>query len=155
MIIDDTGEILYESKEDENIYLFTPKGYVLDNNVKTVRIRTGRLPLAEMNGEDRSKLLILMQQIAADNRLVRLDRPNKGMEPKHIAELLGLSLSRTYVYLRKMVALGILKQHDDEYYANPLYLMASTRLSPDLYRIFETELKPVLPDWVIAKYKEA
>jgi hypothetical protein len=49
---------------------------------------------------------------------------------------------------------GILRKDDSIFYGNPLYFMASSRVSPELYRVWRDVLDPHIPEWAQKRYKE-
>lgn len=148
----ETGEVLYASETDMTFYLYTPQGYLLHNNRTIVRV-TPELPLSRLTGDAQSKLFAMLPLIDGHNAIMRRDRPNKPMTPKFLSEFLDLSTSSTYRLIKALKDAAIIREYEDTWYANPLYLMAANRLTPELYRIFRPECDKALPDWALQKLR--
>lgn len=146
-----TGEILFTGEEAMDFYLFNDRGYLLHNNQPCVRLYRYEWPVATV---DRLKLIDLAGgYMDRRNALMRKDRPNHPLTVQLMAPLVGLSLNRTYGWMKRLTQAGVVVKAEGVYYVNPLYLMGAPRLSPNLYRLFGTQIRD-MPSWVHAKYKE-
>lgn len=149
-----SGEVLYKSQKELDFYLLNNSGYLLHNNKPFVKtFRSLSEPLAKLSGDEKAKLFDLLAYLDSKNRLTSRSRSGDPLAAKQIAVILGVSLPRTYALLKRLAAVGILRRHSDKaYYANPLYIMCSSRLSAALYQVFEKELASAVPGWVIDQF---
>ena len=153
IINNDTGEMIFDEEEQMNLYVFMDgKGYLLHSNRIVPRFAFYReWPVSKM---DQAKLFFLAAYINKDNALMRKDRPKHPLTMQLLAPLIELSPNRAYGWMKRMKDANMIRKDDGFFYVNPLYVMASSRLGPELYRIFEDQLKEHTPSWVQDKYKE-
>lgn len=145
----DTGELIFDEELQMTFTLWTDQGYLLNNNRPAVKLFTFReLPIAP---GDKAKVMQLLPYVSRSNALVRADTgfPLTG---QMIAKAIGISEPRTYTWLKRMQAAGVIRKHEGAHYFSPLYLMGRSRLTKSLYRIFADQLD--LPAWVIRKLNE-
>lgn len=148
-----TGEVVFDEEEQMKFYPFTDKGYLLHNNhsagVKVMhRIEW---PITTL---EKSKWMTLLPYIDKNNALMRHDRPTKPLTVKLITPIIELSEKKVYVWMKRMLDTNVIRKDDGFFYVNPMFIMASNRMSPELYRIFKDQVEGHIPDWVPKRYKE-
>lgn len=148
-----TGEVVFDKEEEMDFQLFTAKGYLLHNN-RSEGVKVMHRFEWPISSLDKGKWMDLLPHINKNNALMRKDRPNHPLTVKLICPIIGLSPNKAYLWMKRMKDAHIIRKEDDFFYVNPLYMMAAGRLDPELYRIFEDQLNPVIPEWVQEKYRE-
>ena len=76
----------------------------------------------------------------------------KPLPVVQLAKRLRLSDTQCYRFLHKMIDLRIMAREQGRLYINPIYFFRGTYLRPHLYRLFETDLSSVLPQWVVDRF---
>lgn len=115
------------------------RGFLLFHNARQVRSFPG-VQWPEMTNNELAHLFKLSRTLNANNRI----RPATA---KQVAEVIGLSLRRTYDFLFMMQGLRIIAKTEHGFYMNPIYFFAGKYLKPELYRLFKEELHPHLSAW--------
>lgn len=142
----DTGEVLFARNKSLSMYLFHPeKGYMLfHNRLQVKRFVTMEWPEGLTNLE-LGLIMRLVPHICTANRIAN----EKGaLTAAQIAQALGQSKSRTYRFLKRLIALGMMARTPQGYFMNPMYLLAGKYVSAELYGLFKDKLNPYLPNWV-------
>jgi len=97
-------------------------------------------------------------------RIGALLQPGTNMIVKHhknydrpatlatLAEQLGVSIDHCKKFISRMLARRIIKKQDGHYYVNPIYFIRGRYLTWGLYHLFQEDLDPFLPDWVIDRF---
>lgn len=151
MIEVETGELLFESEEAMNLYLFTDKGFLLLNNKPQVRM----YPLSvewPLSYHDMARFMKLLPFVSKTNTLMlATDRP---MDNESIAKQLEVSKSRCYAFVRRLRNAGVLRLDGYAYVVNPLYFNAAGRINQRLYILFQQDLDPHLSGWMKRKARE-
>lgn len=143
-MIAETGEILSEEESTEHMYAWNKDGYLFYNGKRGARSNSRMLSDAELDVTDRGRLSILTDYIEMD-----------GSVSGDVPEVLGLSYSRSRAWLKRMEDKGIIRKSGASFYLNPIYISRSARISIELYRLFQPEIDPFLPEWAREKYAEA
>ena len=91
--------------------------------------------------------------------------PNSNMLARHtrgryvpltvagLAKETGISMRQCQTYMSRMISRNIVKRADDRHlYMNPLYFIRGRYLTWGLYHLFQEDLDPFLPDWVIDRF---
>ncbi len=69
-----------------------------------------------------------------------------------LAQRLELSERQTYRFLSSMYEKRIMASEQGRIYMNPCYFFRGRYLSYHLFRLFETDLRSILPQWVVDRY---
>jgi hypothetical protein len=158
-----TGEKLY-TYEKRGVERLNEKGYLFKSNAnKATTYECIDLP-EELEDSDIGKIFRLRKHIERYSNMLRI-RKSKGyfpMEKKDFANVWDISERQTRTLLNKFKDLGIIaeatietaKEISTQFYMNPLYLHNGNRINFTLYRIFEKQLKPYLPPWVIIEFEK-
>jgi len=118
---------------------------------------------AEISDDERGKLDKLSHKVFESTNMLAY-RGHDGITPfglKDIGETLKLGERQTRRFVDKMLQLGIMARvfvdckgkRIMQFYLNPMYYFSSTRLSLNLYLLFQDQLNEVLPRYVIANFK--
>lgn len=149
----ESGEVVYSKDEDINSFdRFKDgnKGYLfIANNRKLIHSRSPGWP-KDLSSKDKGQLWDLCERLETNGIIMDRQFPLKR---SGIAKLLQLHRNSVNALLGRLTALGVARWHEDALYINPLYVAASSYLPPDLYSVFQQELNPHLPPWVIDKFR--
>lgn len=141
-----TGEVLFDRTKPMTMYLFSEeRGYLLFHNRTTVKWYPSIEWPPSLSNKDLGHLHRLSACLTKENILMGKDGP---LWAEGMGEVIGLSRSNIYPFVRKLVSLGMLKKTAKGYFMNPMYLFAGKYLTPDLYLLFRQELDPYIPEWV-------
>ena len=77
------------------------------------------------------------------------DRPITVLQ---LADELGISADHCKKFLLRMMHRRIIKKQDGHYYVNPIFFIRGRYLTWGLYHLFQEDLDPFLPDWVIDRF---
>lgn len=138
-----TGEVVFDKEEQMDFQLITTKGYLIHNNRPGVKV-LHRLewPITQL---EKSKWMALLPYIDKNNALMRKDRPSHPLTIKLIGPIVGLSPNKMYVWMKRMIDTNMIRKVEGFFYVNPMYMMSSSRLNGQLYRIFEDQLSEHIP----------
>jgi len=155
----DTGEVV-AFYEKEFCPRYSPsKGYCLwPRAYYTKQFTSVKFP-DELTMKERGMLATLSKEVFADtNMLGRWSRGSvRPLTVEEIGEITGLKKSQTYVFLKKLIRLNILRRVkveigdrrvETQFYLNPLYYSSSNYISLNLYLVWKDQLDPLLPGWV-------
>lgn len=145
-----TGEVLYSAESNMDFYLYNPKGFLLFNNKPAVRLFQGA-DWKKLSADEKSKIMTLIPYIDAHNRLMQKGKP---MTAKDLSQLLEISEPRAYSFLKSLKTKHMIRKSEKILYVSPNYMLSGSRLSRDLYLVFQDQLDPVLPDWVKGKFND-
>lgn len=144
IIDDDTGEIVYKRSSVLKALVKDDKGYLYLNNTFDLVRFSPKMIWPEISRMDKGYWLDLLAA----------SKGNEIPTPlRELADCLDLSTRRTYSLLTRLRSLGMVKRSGKRWYANPIYGFHGKWLSPDLYRLFQTDLDGHLPKWVISQLK--
>ncbi len=155
----ETGE--YREKQRYVDNLFSSKGYVMKYNNDYIKLFFDKgLPEA-CTLVDCGKFYKIIRYIVGENQLLgyRSDKL-KPLTVEKMSEMFKCSDRQTRRFLKQMKDYKVIKEvliNDTKWYAiNPLYALKSKYLSLTTFIIFQEELLPVLPRWVVDNFtKEA
>ena len=163
LIDTETGELVYNYQK-RGVERINDKGYLFKSNSnKATSYECLELP-EELSDSDIGKIFRLKSHIERYSNMLRI-RKSKGyfpMEKEDFAKVWNVSERRSRALLTKLKDLGIIaeatietaKEVSTQFYMNPLYLHNGNRINFTLYRIFDKQLKPYLPEWVIIEFEK-
>lgn len=102
--------------------------------------------LPKLSHSELGQLVLLGRLMEDDNKIL--------LTVEAMAAALSQTVNRTYVFIRKMIKIGVMKRRGRDLHINPLYLFVGKRISCDLYLLFQESLDEILPDWVKKEFKE-
>lgn len=145
-----TGEMLYEKFEDIVFERYSEeKGYLfLARNSKVSHMQKPDLP--ELADSDIGKLFRLAKRLSKAG--IVSDKKYLPLSINQAADYLRIHRTSLSRLLHRLSLAGVIKMHEKRIYINPIYFSASNYISVEQFRIFEKELTPFLPDWVIRKF---
>lgn len=163
----ETGQVVH-SKEKTTFFppKFDPdKGYLFWTHSSGARVFSNVPYPNGMSKADIGNLAILGKNIWSKTNL--LGKKKRGdVHPysvKEIGEILDLSEEQAERFLKRAFKFGVIKPIpvpfgdcvEIQYYMNPLYYFAGSRLSPNLYLLFRKELDAHLQPWVKEEFAKA
>lgn len=150
----DTGEIVLDATERLEAFMYKEgRGYLFINNQnKVYSLVNPGLPSA-VSLNDTSYLTLLSRHLDSNNMLLSPKHGQLPMTTDQMAGTIRISVRRTYDFIKRMIAAGVMVKADGVYYINPLYFTRSRYLSADTFRIFRNELDPHIPEWAKRRYR--
>lgn len=137
---------------------FNTDGYLMQPNKNSVRMFLDSPLPDKLTWAEQGRLIRLQHYILRENQLL-VYRSHGALKPVDIPEMcriLNMSERQCKGLMSKSQALGVVKeiQIDDTRYFmfNPIYGLKGKRLSLTVYLMFQEELQPVLPKWVIERF---
>lgn len=151
----ETGEFTEKQKYIDSLY--SKRGYVLKYNNGYIKLFLDNGLPEECSLMDCGKFYRLIRYIIGENQL--LGYRNSKIKPltvEKMSEMFKCSDRQTRRFLKQMKDLKVIKEvciNDVKWYVvNPLYALKSKYLSPTTFIIFQDELMPVLPNWVLNNF---
>ena len=148
----DTGEYTEKKRYVDNLY--SRKGYVMNYNNDYIKMFKRKDLPAECTIMDCGKFYKLTKYLVGNNQLLGYSSDKlKPLTVEKIAQILECGERQARKFLKKMKDLKIMKEvliDGVSWYAiNPIYALKGKYLSLRAYVIFQHELSPVLPEWVV------
>lgn len=154
--IDENGELVSE-KFFWRDRVYSNKGYVLKYNNDYMKLFFDRGLPEECTLLECGKFYKLIYYILGENQLLgyRNDRI-RPLTVEKISKMFNCSERQTRRFINKMKDLKVIKEviiNDTKWYAvNPLYALKEKHLSKTTFIIFQEELIPILPAWVVNRF---
>lgn len=158
-----SGEVVSRRVLDFNVFN-EERGYLFWNRKNFAKTFQDTVFPREMTDAEVGRLTRLTKRVWSNTNMLayRSARGVRPMGPEEIGAYLGLSRTRAYVFLGKMLRLGVVARVDvavesraeTHYYVSPLYFFSSNRIPLNLYLIFRRQLDAVLPGWVRQRFSE-
>ena len=163
LIDTDTGELVYKY-HNKGIERLNDKGYLFRSNSNKFTAYSGISLPEELSDNDIGKVYRLKEHLEKNTNMLRI-RNHRGYFPMvtdDFAKVWNVSHRRSLELIKKLKELGVLsegkfesaKTKTTQYFMNPIYFHNGRRITPDLYSLFEEEMKDYLPDWVIREFEE-
>ena len=152
-----TGEYNTRTRYVDN--LFSKRGYVLKYNNDYIKLFLDKGLPEECSLTDCGRFYRLTRYIVGENQLLgyRSDKL-KPLTIEKMAEMFDYSERQIRRFIKQMKEYGVIKEvtiNEVKWYAvNPLYALKSKYLSLTTFIIFQKELIPILPNWVINKFMQ-
>lgn len=152
-----TGEYNTRTRYVDN--LFSKRGYVLKYNNDYIKLFLDKGLPEECSLTDCGRFYRLTRYIVGENQLLgyRSDKL-KPLTIEKMAEMFDCSERQIRRFIKQMKEYGVIKEvtiNEVKWYAvNPLYALKSKYLSLTTFIIFQKELIPILPNWVINKFMQ-
>lgn len=151
----ETGEFTEKQKYIDSLY--SKRGYVLKYNNDYIKLFLDNGLPKECSLIDCGKFYRLIRYIIGENQLLGYRSSKiKPLTVEKMSEMFKCSDRQTRRFLKQMKDLKVIKEvciNDVKWYAvNPLYALKSKYLSPTTFIIFQDELVPVLPNWVLNNF---
>lgn len=151
----ETGEFTEKQKYIDSLY--SKRGYVLKYNNDYIKLYLDNGLPEECSLMDCGKFYRLIRYIIGENQLLGYRSSKiKPLTVEKMSEIFECSDRQTRRFLKQMKDLKVIKEvsiNDVKWYAvNPLYALKSKYLSPTTFIIFQDELMPVLPNWVLNNF---
>lgn len=151
----ETGEYTEKQKYIDNLY--SKKGYVMKYNNDYIKLFLDNGLPEECSLLDCGKFYRLIKYIIGENQLLGYRSGIiKPFTVEKMSEIFKCSDRQTRRFLKQMKDLRVIKEvciNDIKWYAvNPLYALKSKYLSLTTFIIFQEELMPVLPNWVVNNF---
>lgn len=152
-----TGEYNARTRYVDN--LFSKRGYVLKYNNDYIKLFLDKGLPDECSLTDCGRFYRLTRYIVGENQLLgyRSDKL-KPLTIEKMAEMFDCSERQIRRFIKQMKEYGVIKEvtiNEVKWYAvNPLYALKSKYLSLTTFIIFQKELIPILPNWVINKFMQ-
>lgn len=152
-----TGEYNTRTRYVDN--LFSKRGYVLKYNNDYIKLFLDKGLPDECSLTDCGRFYRLTRYIVGENQLLgyRSDKL-KPLTIEKMAEMFDCSERQIRRFIKQMKEYGVIKEvtiNEVKWYAvNPLYALKSKYLSLTTFIIFQKELIPILPNWVINKFMQ-
>lgn len=137
--------------------LFSKKGYIMKYNQSYVKLFFDKGLPNECTLTDCGKFYKITRYIVGENQLLgyRSDKI-RPLTTKKMADMFNCSERQTRRFVKSMKDIGVIKEVNingvNWYAINPLYALKSKYLSLTTFIIFQEELIPVLPAWVVYKF---
>ena len=135
--------------KDKNMYRITTRN-------KSIKVFTGTgrdLDEVIQSDADYRKIMRIMKHLNNLNMVMLENNMKKKAVPATRVDLMvytRLNQRLNNEFFLRMKKLGILKEDDNKkIYVNPLYCLASTGISPEVYCLFKNDLDKVLPEIAI------
>lgn len=155
-INDKTGEILKE--KCSKIELFNEEGYLFNAQKNYSRVFNDVDYPKALSINDLGRLLLIQKHVQKSTNLFykKTNRGTRAMSSDEIIKAARLKSRQGHTFFKKMLDNDVIGRVDTtinavqstQYYANPLYLHNSKRISYILYSIFKKSLDPHLAAWV-------
>lgn len=151
----ETGEFTEKQKYIDSLY--SKRGYVLKYNNDYIKLFLDNGLPEECSLMDCGKFYRLIRYIIGENQLLGYRSSKiKPLTVEKMSEIFKCSDRQTRRFLKEMRNLKVIKEvciNDTKWYAvNPLYALKSKYLSLTTFIIFQDELTPVLPRWVVNSF---
>lgn len=151
----ETGEYTEKQKYIDNLY--SKKGYVMKYNNDYIKLFLDNGLPEECSLLDCGKFYRLIKYIIGENQLLGYRSGTiRPFTVEKMSEIFKCSDRQTRRFLKQMKDLRVIKEvciNDIKWYAvNPLYALKSKYLSLTTFIIFQEELMPVLPNWVVNNF---
>ena len=151
----ETGEFTEKQRYIDSLY--SKRGYVLKYNNDYIKLYLDNGLPEECSLIDCGKFYRLIRYIIGENQLLGYRSSKiKPLTVEKMSEIFNCSDRQTRRFLKQMKDLKVIKEvciNDVKWYAvNPLYALKSKYLSPTTFIIFQDELVPVLPNWVLSNF---
>lgn len=151
----ETGEFTEKQKYIDSLY--SKRGYVLKYNNDYIKLFLDNGLPEECSLMDCGKFYRLIRYIIGENQLLGYRSSEiKPLTVEKMSEIFKCSDRQTRRFLKEMRNLKVIKEvciNDTKWYAvNPLYALKSKYLSLTTFIIFQDELTPVLPRWVVNSF---
>ena len=153
----ETGE--YNTRTKFVDKLFSEKGYVLKYNNDYIKLFLDKGLPKECSLTDCGRFYRLTRYIVGENQLLgyRSDKL-RPLTIEKMAEMFDCSDRQIRRFIKQMKDFGVIKEvtiNEVKWYAvNPLYALKSKYLSLTTFIIFQKELTPILPNWVINNFMQ-
>jgi hypothetical protein len=153
----DTGEFTEKKRYIDSLY--SKRGYVLKYNNDYIKLFLDKGLPDECSLVDCGKFYKLIRYIVGENQLLGYRSGNiNPLTINKMSELFSCSERQTRRFLKQMKDYKVIKEvciNDVKWYAvNPLYALKSKYLSLTTFIIFQEELMPILPNWVIQNFMQ-
>ena len=153
----DTGEFTEKKRYIDSLY--SKRGYVLKYNNDYIKLFLDKGLPDECSLVDCGKFYKLIRYIVGENQLLGYRSGNiNPLTINKMSELFNCSERQTRRFLKQMKDYKVIKEvciNDVKWYAvNPLYALKSKYLSLTTFIIFQEELIPILPNWVIQNFMQ-
>lgn len=153
----DTGEFTEKKRYIDSLY--SKRGYVLKYNNDYIKLFLDKGLPDECSLVDCGKFYKLIRYIVGENQLLGYRSGNiNPLTINKMSELFSCSERQTRRFLKQMKDYKVIKEvciNDVKWYAvNPLYALKSKYLSLTTFIIFQEELIPILPNWVIQNFMQ-
>lgn len=153
----DTGEFTEKKRYIDSLY--SKRGYVLKYNNDYIKLFLDKGLPDECSLIDCGKFYKLIRYIVGENQLLGYRSGNiNPLTINKMSELFSCSERQTRRFLKQMKDYKVIKEvciNDVKWYAvNPLYALKSKYLSLTTFIIFQEELMPILPNWVIQNFMQ-
>lgn len=148
-----------EYKENRSFVdrLYSKKGYIYQYNSDYIKLFFNRPLPKEFTLLDKGKFYELTFYLVRENQLLGY-RTNKirPLTIEKMSQIFESSDRQTRRFIKKMKEYKIMKEvviNDTKWYAiNPMYALKSKYLSLTTFIIFQDELIPNLPPWVVKEF---
>ena len=153
----DTGEFTEKKRYIDSLY--SKRGSVLKYNNDYIKLFLDKGLPDECSLIDCGKFYKLIRYIVGENQLLGYRSGNiNTLTINKMSELFNCSERQTRRFLKQMKDYKVIKEvciNDVKWYAvNPLYALKSKYLSLTTFIIFQEELIPILPNWVIQNFMQ-
>lgn len=151
---------MVSSHEQKFSDIMTSEGYRVPYHKLGARLFSEVAFPKEMTVADIGRMTILSKMMIPQSNMLGY-RSGKKILPyidEDIAIAVGLATRPCKTFIRKMIKLHVLHRAkttvgDSVYIVNPAYFMScGQRLTVDMFVIFQKDLAPLLPDWVILDF---
>lgn len=155
-IIDpETGE--YKENTTFVDKLYSKKGYIYQYNSDYIKMFLNRSLPRDFSLLDCGRFYVLTQYLVKENQLLGYKTDKiRPLTIEKMCELLGQKERQTRAAIKRFKEKKIIKEviiNDTKWYAiNPMYALKSKYLSTTTFLIFQDELIPNLPRWVVNRF---
>lgn len=151
----ETGEFTEKFRYVDSLY--SKKGYVMKYNNDYIKLFLDNGLPEQCSLLDCGKFYRLIRYIIGENQLLGYRSGKiKPLTINKMSEIFKCSDRQTRRFLKQMKEIKVIKEvciNDIKWYAvNPLYALKSKYLSPTTFIIFQDELIPILPKWVLNNF---
>jgi hypothetical protein len=139
------------------------KGYLFQNQTRFIKTFQDT-PLPESTTKpDIASLFLLSKEIYADTNMIGY-RGYGGVRPMTISQMAKVIRDtdrHTVSFLGRMIGTRVMARVEvtvgdetvTQYYFNPIYFFSSTRLSRNLYLLFQKDIDYVIPEYAKQKFR--
>jgi len=137
--------------------LYSSRGYIYQYNSDYIKMFLNKALPKYFTLIDCGRFYILTQYLVKDNQLLGYKTDKiRPLTIEKMSELFGQSEKQTRLAIKRFKNEKIIKEvmiNDTKWYAiNPMYALKSKYLSITTFLIFQEELIPNLPTWVVNKF---
>lgn len=139
-----SGEVLQENRET----VYTSEAYMPGQGYRLYSRKHVRLGKYWNRPMKMNEWAWLMKVI------LHMDENNVTTDIDAIAKQFEVNRRRAYQIFAELKAHGAIAKVDGGYAVNPAIAFAGTYLSPQLYRLFKTDLDKNIPPWAKQRYEQ-